>query len=118
MATKTSQPQSGSRPRSRTAAAADTTNYHLRLYIAGQSRKSLQALANLRQICEENLAGRYSIEVVDLLEHPALARSDQILAIPTLVRKLPEPIKKIIGDLSQKDKVLVGLDVLPGVTRS
>jgi len=87
--------------------------YHLRLYVAGQSRKSLQAMANLRKICEENLAGRYSIEVVDLLEHPQLARSDQILAIPTLVRKMPSPIKKIIGDLSRTDKVLLGLEVVP-----
>jgi circadian clock protein KaiB len=84
----------------------------LRLYVAGQTRKSLQAITNLRQLCEANLAGRYSIEVIDLLERPELARSDQILAIPTLVRKLPAPMKKIIGDLSRTDKVLLGLDVI------
>jgi len=87
--------------------------YHLRLYVAGQTRKSLQAIANLKQICNENLQGRYSIEVVDLLEHPELARADQILAIPTLVRRLPQPIKKIIGDLSRTDRVLLGLDLEP-----
>jgi circadian clock protein KaiB len=91
--------------------AASENFFHLRLYIAGQTRKSLQAVANLTKICEAHLPGRYSIEVIDLLEHPQLARGDQILAIPTLVRKLPSPIKKIIGDLSRTDKVLLGLDV-------
>jgi circadian clock protein KaiB len=95
------------------APRADPNFYNLRLYVAGQTRKSLQALANLKQICSENLEGHYSIEVVDLLEHPELARADQILAIPTLVRRLPQPIKKIIGDLSQTDRVLLGLDVEP-----
>lgn len=85
----------------------------LRLYVAGQTVKSLKAISNLRIICEEHLKGRYTIEVVDLLQHPQLARGDQILAIPTLVRKLPVPIKKIIGDLSNTEKVLVGLDVRP-----
>ena len=86
--------------------------WELRLYVAGQTPKSLTAFANLRKICEEHLAGQYNIEVVDLLKHPQLASGDQILAIPTLVRKLPEPIKKIIGDLSNTERVLVGLNLL------
>lgn len=85
----------------------------LRLYVAGQTPKSLAAFANLKKICEEHLEGKYTIEVVDLLKNPTLARGDQILAIPTLVRKLPEPIKKIIGDLSNTERVLVGLDLRP-----
>jgi circadian clock protein KaiB len=85
--------------------------YQLRLYVAGQTPKSLAAFANLKKICEEHLAGQYHIEVVDLLKKPQLASGDQILAIPTLVRKLPEPIKKIIGDLSNTERVLVGLDL-------
>ena len=85
--------------------------YLLRLYVAGQTRKSLTAFANLKKICEEHLQGRYKIEVVDLLEKPQLAKGDQILAIPTLVRQLPPPLKKIIGDLSNTEKVLVGLDI-------
>jgi circadian clock protein KaiB len=79
--------------------------------VAGQTRKSMAALANLQRICDEHLAGRYRVEVIDLLKDPALARSDQILAIPTLVRKLPPPIKKILGDLSNTERVLVGLDI-------
>lgn len=85
----------------------------LRLYVAGQTPKSIAAFANLKVICEEHLAGRYRIEVIDLLENPQLARGDQILAIPTLVRKLPEPVRKIIGDLSNTERVLVGLDLQP-----
>lgn len=85
--------------------------YSLRLYVAGQTPKSVLAFDNLRRICDEYLAGRYEIEVVDLLENPQLARGDQILAVPTLVRRLPEPIKKIIGDLSNVERVLVGLDL-------
>ena len=85
--------------------------YELRLYVAGQTPKSLAAFANLKKICEEHLAGQYHIEVIDLLKQPQLASGDQILAIPTLVRKLPAPIKKIIGDLSNTERVLVGLDV-------
>ena len=85
--------------------------YELRLYVAGQTPKSLAAFANLKKICEEHLAGKYEIEVIDLLKHPQLASGDQILAIPTLVRKLPHPIKKIIGDLSNTERVLVGLDL-------
>jgi circadian clock protein KaiB len=85
--------------------------WELRLYIAGETAKSMAAFANLQKICEENLKGRYRIEVIDLLKNPQLARGDQILAIPTLVRKLPTPVKKIIGDLSNEERVLVGLDL-------
>ncbi|HEY3296319.1 MAG TPA: circadian clock KaiB family protein [bacterium] len=87
--------------------------WELRLYVAGQSTKSLTAFANLKRMCEEHLEGKYRIEVVDLLENPQLAKGDQILAIPTLVRKLPEPLKKIIGDLSNTERTLVGLDIRP-----
>jgi circadian clock protein KaiB len=87
--------------------------WELRLYVAGQTPKSLAAFANLKKICEEHLEGKYHIEVIDLLKNPQLAQGDQILAIPTLVRKLPQPIKKIIGDLSNTLRVLVGLDVRP-----
>ena len=85
--------------------------YQLRLYVAGRTPKSILALTNLKQICEDHLHGRYEIEIIDLLENPQLAQGDQILALPTLVRRLPEPIKKIIGDLSNKERVLVGLDL-------
>src|SRR5215213_6827999 len=85
--------------------------WELRLYVAGQTPKSLTAFANLKKICEEHLAGQYEIEVIDLLKEPQLASGDQILAIPTLVRKLPSPIRKIIGDLSNTERVLVGLDI-------
>ncbi|MBI2854458.1 MAG: circadian clock protein KaiB [Chloroflexi bacterium] len=88
--------------------------WELRLYIAGQTPKSVTAFANLKKLCEEHLKGKYSIEIVDLLENPRLAAGDQILAVPTLVRKLPEPIKKIIGDLSNTERVLVGLNLVPG----
>jgi len=93
------------------AAKAGKAEFELRLYVAGQSAKSIAAFDNLRHICETHLAGRFQLEVIDLLLHPQLAAGDQILAIPTLVRKLPEPIKKIIGDLSNESRVLVGLDV-------
>jgi circadian clock protein KaiB len=85
--------------------------WNLRLYVAGQTRKSITVFANLKKICEEHLAGKYRIEVIDLLKHPQLAKGDQIIAIPTLVRKLPEPIKTIIGDMADKERVLVGLDI-------
>jgi circadian clock protein KaiB len=88
-----------------------TAVYNLRLYVAGQTPKSITALANLKKICEEHLVGRYQIEVIDLLEHPQLAAGDQILAVPTLVRRLPEPLKRIIGNLSDMERVLVGLDL-------
>ena len=87
--------------------------WHLRLYVAGQTPKSIAAFANLKKMCEEHLKGQYTIEVVDLLENPKLAKGDQILAIPTLVRKLPPPLRKIIGDLSNTERVLVGLDLRP-----
>ncbi len=85
--------------------------WELRLYVAGLTPKSVVAFANLKKICEEHLKGRYRIEVVDLLDNPRLARGDQILAIPTLVRKLPQPLRKIIGDLSDTERVLVGLNL-------
>jgi circadian clock protein KaiB len=91
--------------------AVQDGHYNLRLYVAGQTPKSITALANLKTICEEHLAGRYRIEVIDLLQQPQLAAGDQILAVPTLVRRLPEPLKKIIGNLSDKERVLVGLDL-------
>lgn len=87
--------------------------WELRLYVAGQTARSLQAFANLKRICEEHLDGRYQIEVVDLMKNPELAKGDQIFALPTLVRKLPEPVRKIIGDLSNTERVLVGLDLRP-----
>jgi circadian clock protein KaiB len=87
--------------------------FELRLYVAGQTPKAIRAFTNLRRICEEHLEGRYSIEVIDLLKDPKLGQGDQILAVPTLVRRLPEPIKKIIGDLSDIERVLVGLDLRP-----
>ena len=85
--------------------------YNLRLYVAGQTPKSLTAIANLKKICEDHLAGQYTIEVIDLLLNPQLAAGDQILAVPTLVRRLPPPIKRIIGNLSDMERVLVGLDI-------
>jgi len=90
-------------------------SWNLRLYIAGQTPKSITALTNLKKICEQHLANQYSIEIIDLVRHPELARKDQILAIPTLVRRLPPPLKKIIGDLSNSEKVLLGLDMEPRV---
>lgn len=91
--------------------AVDDGRYNLRLYVAGKTPKSVAALSNLRKICEEHLAGRYRIEIVDLLETPQLAAGDQILALPTLVRRLPPPLKRIIGNLSDSERVLVGLDL-------
>jgi circadian clock protein KaiB len=90
-----------------------TERWDLRLYTAGQSPKSLAALSNLKRICDEHLAGRYSIEVIDLMKNPRLAKDDEIVAIPTLVRKLPEPLRKIIGDLSNEERALVGLQLRP-----
>ena len=95
------------------AKVPEANRWQLRLYVAGQTPKSVTALTNLKKLCETHLAGRYEIEVIDLLENPKLAAGDQILAIPTLVRKLPQPLKKIIGDLSDEMRVLVGLDVRP-----
>jgi circadian clock protein KaiB len=93
------------------ASPSEAKAYVLRLYVAGQTPKSVLAFKNLQQICEDHLQGRYEIEIIDLLENPQLAGGDQILAVPTLVRRLPEPIKKIIGDLSNTERVLVGLDL-------
>jgi circadian clock protein KaiB len=87
--------------------------WRLRLYVAGQTPKSISALANLKRLCDEHLAGRYHIEVIDLVRQPHLARRDDIVVVPTLVRQLPLPIRKIIGDLSNVERVLIGLDVLP-----
>lgn len=87
--------------------------YNLRLYVAGQTPKSIAAIANLTKLCKKHLAGRYTIEVIDLMKEPALAQRDQIIAIPTLIRHLPEPLRRIIGDLSNAEKVLVGLDIQP-----
>jgi circadian clock protein KaiB len=87
--------------------------WELRLYIAGKTPKSVTALLNLKKYCEEHLKGKYQIEVIDLLLHPQLAEGDQIFAVPTLVRKVPVPIRKIIGDLSNEEKVLVGLNIVP-----
>jgi len=92
--------------------------WELRLYVAGQTPKSITAFANLKKMCELHLNGKYRIEIIDLLKDPTLARGDQILAIPTLVRKLPQPVRKIIGDLSDTDRVLVGLDLRPAVSTS
>ncbi len=91
----------------------DSTHWTLRLYVAGNTPKSVVAFANLKKICEELLAGRYSVEVVDLLEHPQLAKAEQIVAIPTLVRSLPPPLKKIIGDLSDRQRVILALELEP-----
>jgi circadian clock protein KaiB len=87
--------------------------YHLRLYIAGMTPTARRALSNIESICTDHLQGRYDIEVIDLLEQPALAEGDQIIAVPTLVRRLPPPLRKIIGDLSQTEKVIVGLNLVP-----
>lgn len=102
----------GKAPKSKSPAAkANGEQYSLRLYVAGQTPRSLQALSNLKRICDQHLAGKYRVEVIDLLLKPQLAAGDQILAIPTLVRAIPKPARKIIGDLSNTEKVLVGLDV-------
>ena len=104
---RTEKPQKAKKP------TPDEEKWMLRLYVAGQTPKALTAFANLKRICEEHLQGKYQIEVIDLLVNPTLAKDDQILALPTLVRKLPEPVKKIIGDLSNTERVLVGLDIRP-----
>jgi circadian clock protein KaiB len=93
--------------------STDGETWELRLYVAGQTPRSVTAFANLKKICEEHLAGRYNIEVVDLVKHPQLAAGDQILAIPTLVRKLPQPLRKIVGDLRDTERALVGLQLRP-----
>ncbi|MHB0936813.1 MAG: circadian clock KaiB family protein [Armatimonadota bacterium] len=95
--------------------SADEESWELRLYIAGQTPKSLAAFANLKKMCEEHLQGRYHIEIVDLAENPQQARTDQIVAVPTLIRRLPPPLRKIIGDLSNTERVLIGLELHPRV---
>jgi circadian clock protein KaiB len=100
-------------PDSNLEESPEESAYILRLYVAGQTHKSVTALANLKRICEEHLAGRYRLEIIDLLEQPQLAAGDQILAVPTLVRRLPPPLKRIIGNLSDSERVLVGLDLKP-----
>lgn len=112
--TKAAAVKNSSHARPATTRKSRSQTYLLRLYVAGQTPRSLAAFANLKKICEEHLAGQYQIEVIDLLENPQLAAGDQILAIPTLVRKLPEPVRKIIGDLSDTERVLVGLNLQPG----
>jgi circadian clock protein KaiB len=111
---KKAQKPAPQRPAARRKAADKTpAQWDLRLYVAGQTPRSVKAFANLKKICDEYLPGEYHIEVIDLLVDPQLARGDQIIAVPTLVRKLPEPMRKIIGDLSNTEKVLVGLDIRP-----
>ena len=95
------------------ADGVEPERWNLRLYVAGQTPRSVTAFNNLKEICEEYLKGKYYIEVIDLMENPTLARGDQILAVPTLVRQLPQPMRKIIGDLSNTERVLVGLDIQP-----
>jgi circadian clock protein KaiB len=104
-------PNNNKKRRTQPAVSEPVAEWKLRLYVAGQTPKSLTAFANLRRLCEEHLAGRYEIEVIDLLKHPELAQSDQIIALPTLVRKLPQPIKRIVGDLSNSERVIVGMNL-------
>jgi circadian clock protein KaiB len=106
-------PKSARRSRKPRKARPTAGFFDLRLYVAGQTARSIAALVNLKRICDEHLEGRYRIEVIDLLERPQLARGDQILALPTLVRKLPEPIRRLVGDLSDTERALVGLDIRP-----
>jgi circadian clock protein KaiB len=100
-------------PDQSTPPAEKEEGWLLRLYVAGQTPRSITAISNLKNICDEHLAGRYEIEVIDLLEHPHLASEEQIVAIPTLLRLLPAPMRKLIGDLSNREKTLMGLDLLP-----
>jgi circadian clock protein KaiB len=109
---KPAKPAKPAEPSGSRAANRRSPEYQLRLYVAGQSARSIAAISNLKRICDVHLGGRYAIEVVDLLEQPQLAKADEILAIPTLVRRLPPPLRKIIGDLSNVDRVLLGLDIV------
>ncbi len=104
-------PRKPTRPRKAKPAAVPAAEWDLRLYVAGPTTKSAVALRNLEKVCEEHLAGRYRIEVIDLIKNPQLGRGDQIMAVPTVVRKLPSPIRKIIGNMSDAERVLVGLDL-------
>ena len=98
------------------AGTPDPTKWELRLYVAGKTPKSVAALENLKRLCEEHLPGQYEIEVVDLIVHPQLAKGDEIIAIPTLIRKLPAPIRRVIGDMSNMERTLVGLQLRPAMT--
>src|SRR5579864_9835347 len=109
--TQSKTPESLEQIARKSSGEGDSEKWDLRLYVAGQTPRSVAAFANLKRLCEENLAGRYTIEVIDLLKHPQLAAGDQIIAIPTLVRKLPQPIRKIVGDLRDTDRALVGLQL-------
>jgi circadian clock protein KaiB len=113
MHSKTDEPPAPDPLGSGRASDTDPDLWDLRLYVAGKTAKSIAALENLQRLCDEHLAGKYRIEIVDLLIHPHLAKGDQILAIPTLVRKLPHPIRKVIGDLSNVERTLVGLQLRP-----
>ena len=106
-------PAQPAKPKTPSRANGETETWELRLYIAGQTPKSVAAFANLKKLCEEYLPGRYKIEVIDLMQHPQLAAGDQIVAIPTLVRKLPEPLRRVVGDLSNTERALVGLQLRP-----
>ena len=109
---KAKQKTSNTGRRTKQSSKARGSTWILRLYVAGKAQKSVAGFSNLKLICEEQLKGKYQIEVIDLLKHPQLARDDQILAVPTLVRRLPQPVRSIIGDLSDKERVLVGLDLI------
>ena len=113
MTTKQDKPETGKKRKARPKVKNE--KWVLRLYVAGQTPKSIAAFKNLTLICEEILSGDYKIEVIDLVQNPKLCRDDQILAVPTLVRKLPNPVRKIIGDLSNRERVLVGLDLMPQI---
>ncbi|MCX6149559.1 MAG: circadian clock protein KaiB [Ignavibacteriales bacterium] len=110
---KTNEVKSKTSKQQKEISKTENDKWILRLYVAGQTPKSITAFKNLKSICEDQLKGKYTIEVIDLIQNPHLSRDDQILAVPTLVRKLPVPVRKIIGDLSDTDRVLVGLDLMP-----
>ena len=114
-ATKKAQTAKRSRAKcSQPESAATVVRHVLRLYVAGCTARTTQAVANLKAICEEHLNGRYQLDVVDIYQQPSLARRDQVIAVPTLIRQLPKPLRRIVGDMSRRDRVLVGLDLLPG----
>ncbi|HLH06011.1 MAG TPA: circadian clock protein KaiB [Terriglobales bacterium] len=118
MASKKTERRSGKPQTSNNNSGAKPAKWRLRLYVAGNTPNSIAAFANLKEICEVHMGGQYEIEVVDLLQRPQLAKGDQIIAVPTLVRQLPQPVKKIIGDLSNRERVLVGLELKPtGIAR-
>jgi circadian clock protein KaiB len=112
---KPNQPEQALNPANTPADSSPDDQWILRLYVAGQTPNAIAAFKNLKTVCEEELEGKYMIEVIDLIQNPRLCHDDQILAVPTLVRKLPQPVRKIIGDLSNKEKLLVGLDIKPRI---